>query len=71
MTVNPAKLVDLEFPKLNVGEKATFIVFDPNLHQILKQENMLTSPTPFNGRPVKGKNCLTFVDGDLFFNNFN
>ena len=70
MTVNPSKLINLEYPKIDVGEKATFIVFDPNFNHLLNQNDMLTSPTPFNGRPVEGMNCLTFVDGVLFFNNF-
>ncbi len=69
LILNPSKLLKVNYPKIKVGEKANFIVFDPNKNFIIKQDKLLTSPTPFHGRPVQGVICFSYINGELFYKN--
>ena len=44
-----------------------FIVFDENEPHTIKQENLKTSPTPFDGKKIYGKILVTYINGQATF----
>ena len=64
ITINPTKILKIKEPTLQESEKATFIIFDENYRHEININELKTSPTPFNGRPVKGKILSTFINGN-------
>ena len=52
-------------PSLEKDEIADFIIFDENCPDVINQNNLKTSPTPFDGRKIKGKILGTFINGQV------
>ena len=71
ITLNPSKLLKVEIPKIKSNEKANFIIFDPNEQYLIHKDSLQTSPTPFHGRPVQGKNYMSMMNGEIVFDNLN
>ncbi len=71
LILNPSKLLNIEIPKIKLNEKANFIIFDPFEQYILNKEFLNTSPTPFHGRPVQGKNYMSIIDGQIIYDSLN
>ena len=71
MATKPAEFVGLGLTKgkLSIGYDAYFIVFDENEPHIIKQENLKTSPTPFDGKKIHGKILATYINGQVAFMN--
>ena len=69
LTINPAKILGIDSPSLEEEKVADFIVFDENEHHTIKQENLKTSPTPFDGNKVHGKILATYINGEVAFMN--
>ena len=67
ITTKPAKLLKIEAPSLKEKEDATFFIFDDRTINKITQEHMQTSPTPFDGRSVKGRVIGTFIKGRLAY----
>ena len=65
LTTNPAKIFGIESPSLEEEKVADFIVFDENELHTIKQENLKTSPTPFDGKEVRGKILATYINGQV------
>ena len=62
--------VDDEFLKKNNLTKGTMkLVFDENESHTIKQENLKTSPTPFDGKKIYGKILATYINGQVAFMN--
>ena len=62
--------VDDEFLKKNNLTKGTMkLVFDENESHTIKQENLKTSPTPFDRNKVHGKILATYINGEVAFMN--
>ena len=64
ITINPTKILKIKEPTLLENETATFIIFDKNYNHEINKNELKTSPTPFNGRQVKGKILSTFINGN-------
>ena len=69
LTINPAKILGIDSPSLEEKKVADFIVFDENEPHTIKQENLKTSPTPFDGNKVHGKILATYINGEVAFMN--
>ena len=69
LTINPAKILGIASPSLEEEKVADFIVFDENEPHTIKQENLKTSPTPFDGNKTKGKILATYINGQVAFMN--
>ena len=69
LTINPAKILGIDNPSLDEEKVADFIVFDENAPHTIKQENLKTSPTPFDGKKIHGKILATYINGQAAFIN--
>ena len=69
LTINPAKILGIDSPSLEEEKVADFIVFDENESHTIKQENLKTSPTPFDGKKIHGKILATYINGQVAFMN--
>ena len=69
LTINPAKIFGIDSSSLEEEKVADFIVFDENEPHTIKQENLKTSPTPFDGKKINGKILATFINGQVAFMN--
>ena len=69
LTINPAKILGIASPSLEEKKVADFIVFDENEPHTIKQENLKTSPTPFDGNKIHGKILATYINGQVAFMN--
>ena len=69
ITLNPSKLLKIDIPKIKSNNRANFIVFDPNEQYLINKDTLQTSPTPFHGRPVQGKNYMSMINGEIIFDN--
>ncbi len=67
LTINPAKILGIDNPSLKEEKVADFIVFDENEPYTIKQENLKTSPTPFDGKKIHGKILATYINGQVAF----
>ena len=67
VTKNPAKILNIDLPKITENSEATFIILDSEKSQIINKDKLMTSPTPFNGRPVEGINIASFIKGKLVY----
>ena len=69
LTINPAKILGIASPSLEEEKVADFIIFDENEPHTIKQENLKTSPTPFDGNEIHGKILATYINGQVAFMN--
>lgn len=69
MTINPARLLGLPYGQLAPGKIADLIVFDPDTEWVVDTNTFLTKGknSPFQGWTLKGKSCLTMVDGRIAY----
>ncbi len=67
MSVNPARLLQVEGGVLKAGKPADITVFDPEKEWTVHGEGLYTKSlfTPFEGITLKGKAVLTAVDGEI------
>ena len=73
MTVEPAKLFNLEAGRLQVGGSADIAVFDIETEVGIEKEDFLSKScnTPFLGWKVLGETVLTVVDGTIVWERGN
>lgn len=66
-TVEPAKVIGVNAPTLQIGEVANITVFDPNREWEVTPDSLKTKSknTALLGRTLRGKAVLTVVDGEV------
>ena len=69
LTTNPSKVLGINNPSLEEKKVSDFIIFDEDVPNTIKQENLKTSPTPFDGKEVHGKILATYINGRAAFMN--
>ena len=69
LTINPSKILGIDSPSLEEEKVADFVVFDENEPHTIKQENLKSSPTPFDGKKIHGKILATYINGQVAFMN--
>ena len=67
LTTNPANVLNMKKPSLEKDELAEFIIFDENFPDMISQNNLKTSPTPFDLRKINGKILGTFINGQAAY----
>lgn len=67
LTTNPANVLNMKKPSLEKDELAEFIIFDENFPDMINQNNLKTSPTPFDLRKINGKILGTFINGQTAY----
>ena len=67
LTTNPANVLNMKKPSLEKDELAEFIIFDENFPDMINQNNLKTSPTPFDLRKINGKILGTFINGQTTY----
>ena len=69
LTVNPAKILNLEYGMINEKSEADISVFDLSKPWKINPESFFgkSKNSPFDGLLVEGKNIMTFVRGRLVY----
>ncbi len=67
LTINPANVLNMKKPSLEKDKLAEFIIFDENFPDMINQNNLKTSPTPFDFRKINGKILGTFINGQAAY----
>jgi len=65
MTVNPAKLYNMEQGRLQEGKPADVVLFDPEEEWEVKEYKSKATNSPFTGWKLKGKVKYTICDGKI------
>lgn len=69
MSYNPAKVVGIDKGDIAPGKTADVVIFNPNeIYKIDKNEFLSKGKnTPFHGREVTGRVCMTIMDGNIVY----
>ncbi|MEF2920551.1 MAG: dihydroorotase [Acutalibacteraceae bacterium] len=69
MSVNPAKILNIQAGNLSVGSCADIVIFDPNQEYTVDVEKLhgKSINTPFKGMKLKGKVKYTIVNGNIVY----
>ena len=69
MTVNPARILNLDKGRISIGSDADLVVFDPNESWVVDANEFASKGrnTPFNGKTLKGKVKYTIVNGKIIY----
>ena len=69
MSYNPAKVVGIDKGDIQPGKVADIVIFNPNeTYKIDKNEFLSKGKnTPFHGREVTGRVCMTIMDGRIVY----
>tara|TARA_Y100000590_G_C15747123_1_gene1022555 strand:- start:10019 stop:11317 length:1299 start_codon:yes stop_codon:yes gene_type:complete len=73
LTYNPAKILNLESGRLEVGKPADLILFNKDQPWILKADNLISKckNTTFENQKMQGKVFITMVNGEIVYNSKN
>lgn len=69
MTINPAKLYNLEVGSLRLGGPGDIVIFDENESYLVEAFQSKSSNSPFIGQTLYGKVKLTICDGNIVWDN--
>jgi dihydroorotase len=69
LTVNPAKLLNIEKGTLDIGADGDVTVFDPELRWIYRRSESASRShnSPFDGWPLRGRPLATIVNGKIIW----
>ncbi len=65
MSQNPARIIEIDIPRIQEGARANLVIFDPEIQWVLKPDALFSKGknTPFSGKRLMGKVWATFVEG--------
>lgn len=69
MTINPAKLYNLDCGSLRIGSKADIVIFDDNESYVVNEFKSKSSNSPFIGKTLYGKVKYTICGGNIVYKN--
>ena len=69
MSYNPAKVVGIDKGDIQPGKTADIVIFNPNETYVIDKNEFASKGknTPFHGRKVTGRVCMTIMDGKIVF----
>lgn len=69
MSYNPAKIIGIDKGDIQVGKIADIVIFDPRETYTIDKEKFAGKGrnTPFDGRSVTGKVCMTIAEGNIVY----
>ena len=67
LSFNPARILGISAGVLEKGSAADLAIIDPEMEYTLEEKDILSKSknTPFLGKPLKGRNTLTMVNGKV------
>ena len=70
LTINPSRILKIDKGTLKVGSDADICIFDLNAPWVVKAEKLKSKSknTAIEGRKLQGKIMMTFLKGELVFN---
>ena len=70
LTINPSKILKINKGSLAIGSEADICIFDLEAAWVVKAENLKSKSknTAIEGRKLQGKVLMTFLNGELVFN---
>ena len=70
LTINPSKILKINKGTLKKGSDADLCVFDLDSPWVVKADNLKSKSknTAVEGRKLQGKVLMTFLNGELVFN---
>ncbi|MFC1838804.1 dihydroorotase [Thermodesulfobacteriota bacterium] len=73
LSMNPANILGVEGGSLTEGSKADLSVIDPEEEFTLREDDILSMSknSPFIGKPMKGRNIFTMVEGKIVWTRDN
>lgn len=73
LAINPRKILRLEAPRIEKGEKTNFVLFDPTKEWVFKNELNFSksSNSPYIGKKMRGMVTLTANNGQTFRNEYH
>lgn len=71
MSETPSRLLGLGGGRIEPGMRADLTVFDPDAVWTIRRDEMISRShnTPFEGRTVRGRVCMTMVEGEIRYDN--
>ena len=69
MTINPARLYNLESGVIEEGKVADIVIFNEDEEVIYNDFYSKSSNTPFKGEKLFGKVKYTICNGEIVYNN--
>ena len=69
MTINPARLYNLDCGSLSIGSKADIVIFDDNESYVVSKFKSKSSNSPFIGETLYGKVKYTICGGNIVYKN--
>ena len=69
MSYNPAKIIGIDKGDIEPGKVADIVIFDPDETYVIDKNTFFSKGrnTPFDGRKVTGKVRMTFVNGQVVY----
>jgi len=69
LTVNPAKILNLDLGKIKVGSEADITIIDPKVNWVVSPEKLSSKSknSPFIGKRLKGRAWCTIVGGKIVY----
>ncbi|MDO9462628.1 MAG: dihydroorotase [Deltaproteobacteria bacterium] len=73
LSANPARILHLEIPSIQIGQKADLTIIDPDRKVIVDVQKFqsISKNSPFHGWELKGKAVMTIINGRIVFNDLD
>lgn len=73
LSINAARILRLEIPSIQVGQRADLTIIDPDRKFIVDVQKFqsISKNSPFHGWELKGKAVMTIINGRIVFNDLN
>lgn len=69
MAISPRKILNLEVPRLAVGQAANLVLFDPRVNRMVSHDKMVSRGhnTPYEGMSLRGDVTLTLLHDKILY----
>ncbi|HED00419.1 MAG TPA: dihydroorotase [Proteobacteria bacterium] len=73
LSINPARILRLEIPSIQIGQKADLAIIDPDRKFIVDVQKFqsISKNSPFHGWELKGKAVMTIINGRIVFDDLD
>lgn len=73
LSINPARILRLEIPSIQIGKRADLTIIDPDRKFIVDVQKFqsISKNSPFHGWELKGKAVMTIINGRIVFDDLD
>ena len=73
LSINPARILRLEIPSIQIGQRADLTIIDPDRKFIVDVQKFqsISKNSPFHGWELKGKAVMTIINGRIVFDDLD